>query len=276
MTKLPHSPHHGRLLTLLFALYLSPFVSMHAQLVTSEHSPSPAKLFAYEVISVKPSKPSCNVMSFSSPPGRLIIRCYRLRRLLFDAYSIRLDTKISGMPGWGDSALFDIEAKVDEATTEEMMNLPQKEQLNQRQLMLKELLADRFKLMVHTETRKVPVYNLVIAKGGFRLKQTHESEQPGGNYSWGAGRIRVRGGPIASLVYCLSEGLAGRPVVDKTGLTGDYDIVLDWTPDDQLSTPDAGPTLFTALEEQIGLKLVPSSGPVETFVVDHVERPSAD
>jgi uncharacterized protein (TIGR03435 family) len=75
-------------------------------------------------------------------------------------------------------------------------------------------------------------------------------------------------------VYCLSEGLADRTVVDKTGLTANYDIDLHWTPDDQESTPDAGPTLFTALEEQLGLKLVPSKGPVDKFVIDHVEKPS--
>lgn len=260
----------------MLTVCLTLFASAHAQATTSGRSASPTKLPAYEVISVKRSEPGCNVMSFSSPPGRLTIRCYRLRRLLFDAYSIGLDTTIPGMPDWGDSAFFDIEAKADEATTEAMMNLPEEEQWNQRQLMLKALLADRFKLRVHTETREVPVYNLVAAKKGLKLKPAHEIEKPGGYYSWGAGSIRVRGGPIASLVYCLSEGLAGRTVVDKTGLRGDYDIDLDWTPDDQLSMPDGGPTLFTALEEQLGLKLVPSRGSVETFVIDHVERPSAN
>lgn len=213
-------------------------------------------------------------MSFRSPPGRLTIRCYQLRRLLFTAYSVKLDTTIPGMPKWGDSASFDIEAKADEATTEAMKKLPETEQRNQTQLMLKTLLADRFKLTVHTETREGPVYNLVVAKSGFKLKRTREGEEPGGYYSWSSGRIRVRRGPIASLVYCLSEGLAGRPVVDKTGLTGSYDIDFTWTPDDQQGTDNAGPTLFTALEEQLGLKLVPSKGPVEIFVIDHVEQPS--
>jgi uncharacterized protein (TIGR03435 family) len=75
-------------------------------------------------------------------------------------------------------------------------------------------------------------------------------------------------------VYCLSEGLVDRTVIDKTGLTGNYDIDLKWTPDDQQGTPDAGPTLFTALEEQLSLKLVPSKDPVDTFVVDHAEKPT--
>ena len=275
MTKrLLHPPHHSKLLSLLVAVCLS-FGSMHAQ-STSERSSSPAKAPAYEIIAIKPSKPSCDVMSFRSPPGRLTIRCYQLRRLLFAAYSINLDTAIRGMPKWGESESFDIEAKADEATTEAMKKLPETEQRNQTQLMLKALLADRFKLTVHTETRERPIYNLVVAKSGFKLKPTHEGEEPGGYYSWGGGRIRVRKGPIASLVYCLSEGSADRPVVDKTGLAGSYNIDLTWTPDDQQGTADGGPTLFTALEEQLGLKLVPSKGPVETFAVDHVERPTAN
>lgn len=213
-------------------------------------------------------------MSFNAPPGRLTIRCYQLRRLLFVAYSIRLSSSIPGMPRWGNSAHFDIDAKADDATTEAMGKLSEKELSNQAQRMLRALLADRFQLKVHTETRERPVYSLVIAKSGFKLTPTSPSEKPSGNYSWGNGEIEVRNGPIASLVFCLSEGIAGRNVIDKTGLTGNYDIDLKWTPDDQEGTSDAGPTLFTALEEQLGFKLVPSKGPIDTFVIDHVEKPS--
>jgi len=259
---------------LVLAACLALIPSALGQAVPPAQSSSSANATAYDVISVKPSKWGCDVMSLNSPPGRLTIRCYQLRRLLFIAYSIRLDAAIPGMPRWGDSVPFDIDAKADETTTDAMNKLTQREQGNQTQLMLKAILVDRFKLRVHTETREAPVYNLVIAKSGLKLKPTHEGDQPGGYYSWGSGHIQVRGGPIASLVYCLSEGLADRTVVDKTGLTANYDIDLHWTPDDQESTPDAGPTLFTALEEQLGLKLVPSKGPVDKFVIDHVEKPS--
>jgi uncharacterized protein (TIGR03435 family) len=274
--RLLHLPRRSKLLTLLLAVGFSSSTSMHARATTPGRSPSPAKAPAYEVISVKPSKANCDVMSFLARPGRLTIRCYPLRRLLFAAYSVGLDATIPGLPSWGDSASFDIEAKADELTTEAMKRLSEAEQQNQAQRMLKALLADRFKLIVHVETRERSVYHLIVKKSGFKLKPAHDDEEPGGSYSWGAGRILVRGGPIASLVYCLSEGLTGRPVVDKTGLTGSYDIDLTWTPDDQQGTAGGGPTVFTALEEQLGLKLVPSKAPVETFVVDHVERPSAN
>lgn len=258
----------------LFAACLSLIRPSRAQPTSPAVPNATAQMSAYEIVSVKPSKPGCDVMSFQSPPGRLMIHCYDLQRLLFVAYNIRLEAKIPGMPGWGYSIPFDIDAKADETTTDAMNRFTEGKQRIQTQRMIQEILADRFKLRVHTETRERPVYDLVIAKRGFKLKPTQMGDQPDGNYSWGSGRIQVRGGPIASLVYCLSEGLADRIVIDKTGLTGNYEINLTWTPDDQQGTPDAGPTLFTAIEEQLGLKLIPSKGPVDTFVVDHAEKPT--
>ena len=138
--------------------------------------------------------------------------------------------------------------------------------------MLQQLLADRFQLHVHTETKEGPIYKLVIAKSGFKLKNAPDSERPRGS-SWGRDRIQVLNGPIGSLAFSLSD-ILGRTVMDKTGLAGRYEIDLKWTPDELQGTPDAGPTMFTALQEQLGLKLESAKGPVETFVVDHVERPS--
>ncbi len=190
-----------------------------------------------------------------------------------NAFPIKYSVTIPGMPSWGDSTTFDVEVKADDETALAQRNLSNIEQDNQRQLMLRALLADRFKLRVHTETREEPVYNLVIAKNGFKLKEAPEAEEAGGS-SWGNGRIQVHKGSIDRLAFMLSDDLAGRAVIDKTGLAGKYDIDLKWTPDDQQGTPDAGPTLFTALEEQLGLKLVPAKGPVDVFMIDHVERPS--
>jgi len=212
-------------------------------------------------------------MSISAPPGRFSAHCTTLLGLLFNAYPIKPNSTIPGMPGWGNSLLFDVEAKADDQQAMAAAMLPRKTNEDGAQLMLQALLADRFKLRVHHETREGSIYQLVIAKGGFKLKDAPDSEHSAG-YSWGAGQIQVRKGPIASLVFCLSDGIAGREVVDKTGLTGNYDITLKWTPDEQQGAPDAGPTLFTALEEQLGLKLEPAKGPVDVFVIDHVEKPS--
>jgi len=228
---------------------------------------------AFEVVSVKLSKPGCDNMMVSSPPGRFSAHCTTLLGLLFNAYStVKPDVPIPGLPGWANAERFDVDAKADDETAVAMENLPREEQWKQTQAMLQQALADRFKLRAHNETREGPIYELVAAKGGFKLKEAPESEHSRG-YSWSHDHIEVRTGPVRSLVFALSD-LLSRNVVDTTGLTGNYDIDLKWTPDDQQGTPDAGPTLFTALEEQLGLKLVPAKGPVDTFIVDHVERPT--
>jgi len=228
---------------------------------------------AYEIVSVKPARPGCPGMQTYSPPGRIQDRCVTLWGLLFNAYDLRpSDSHTLGLPGWANAARFDIDAKADDDTTVALQKLPREEQEKQRRLMLQALLADRFKLHVHTETREQQIYALVIAKGGAKLKPWPADQKPSG-ISWGGSRIDVRGSPIERLVFCLSDEL-DRVVVDKTGLTGDYDITLKWTPDNEQDTLDVGPTLFTALKEQLGLKLVATKGPVDTFVVDHVERPA--
>ena len=228
---------------------------------------------SFEVVSVKLSKPGCDNMMVSSPPGRFSAHCTTLLGLLFNAYpTVKPNVDVPGLPGWANSARFDVDAKADDETAAAMQELPREQKWKQTQAMLQAALADRFKLRTHVESREGPIYELVAAKGGCKLKNAPANEHSRG-YSWSLDHIEVRTGPIGSLVFVLSDVLS-RNVVDKTGLTGNYDIDLRWTPDDQQGTPDAGPTLFTALEEQLGLKLVPAKGPVDTFVVDHVERPT--
>jgi uncharacterized protein (TIGR03435 family) len=146
------------------------------------------------------------------------------------------------------------------------------------------LLADRLKLKVHWETREMPVYQLVRAKGGPKLKETtdpaHASTTMGPT-------VRAKAMPMHVLIDILegASDVGGRVVIDKTGLAGLYDFSLKWAPmqtsaapggsDGIASTPAAeGPSLFTAIEEQLGLKLVATRGPVQVLVIDHIEQPS--
>lgn len=238
-------------------------------------SPAPAfKPPAFDVISVKPSQPDCPGMSVSWVPGRFSAHCTTLLGTIYNAFPIKPNTPVPGLPNWANSDLFDIDAKINDESDAALQKLPREEQWNQTKLMVQSLLADRFKLRTHYETKQGPIYSLILAKGGFKLKEAPDSEPPGG-YSWGSGNIKVTNGPIASLVLALSDAL-GRDVDDKTGLTGNYDIKLTWAPDEQQGTANAGPSLFTSIQEQIGLKLVSGKGPVRTFVVDHAERPSAN
>jgi uncharacterized protein (TIGR03435 family) len=228
---------------------------------------------AYEVVSIKPSQAGCGGMSIGGNGSRLSARCITVWGLIYNAYAVQsLQDHPPGLPGWGDSAQFDIEAKTGDDGTAAGRSLSPKEREEVSKQMLQALLADRFKLRVHYESRIRSVDQLVIAKNGPRLKQWPTAETPRG-ISWGRNQIRVQGAGMDRLVFCLSDVL-GRTVIDKTGLTGNFDINLKWTPDDQQGNPNAGPTLVTALEEQLGLKLDGARGPVNTLVVDSVEKPS--
>jgi uncharacterized protein (TIGR03435 family) len=176
---------------------------------------------------------------------------------------------IHGDPLAGDSDLFDLDAKIDPA---DLPSTP----LSSRQLadMLQPVLANRFQLRVHHETRILPVYEIVLAKGGLKMKN---SASPGTCHhtSVGAG-LRVERDCTMNDIKNILEDPSGRYVIDKTGLTGRYDFELHWTPDDTPadSALAGGPSIFTALQEQLGLKLESARAPVDVLVIDSAEQPS--
>jgi uncharacterized protein (TIGR03435 family) len=239
--------------------------------------PAPAAnlSLAFEVASIRPSRPS-EYMSIRPRADGISITGLSLRGLVFNAYNvpgmsmISKDNQVLGLPVWARSDLFDVEAKIGDDCLAALQKLPLKEQFRQRQFMLQALLADRFKLRIHRETKEMPIYVLIVAKGGPKLK-----ESQAGAYKWMSsdGRFNITAGRIDDLALGLS-GEVDRIVTNKTGLTGKYDMALEWTPDEQQGTADAGPSLFTALQEQLGLKLESQKGPVDTIVIDHVETPS--
>jgi uncharacterized protein (TIGR03435 family) len=229
----------------------------------------------FEVVTVKPAKPDCNFTTSGGTQGRYVGRCVTAWMLICNAYEVRSYwDDPPGLPAWADKDRFDVEAKTDDDTAAAMQKLPVQEQEHLTMKMLQSLLTDRFQLRVHYESKEEPIYDLVLAKGGLKLKPLPPDQKPG----WGRsvhGELTLHGRSIAEFANFLSKTqLTGRTVIDETGLTGNYDIDLKWTPDNRQGTPDAGPTLFTALEEQLGLKLVPAKGPVDTLVVDQIEKPS--
>jgi uncharacterized protein (TIGR03435 family) len=257
---------------------------------------SDVKVPVFDVVSVKPNKSASGMIRVMGRPDGYFANNVSLKMLIQGAYGIREDL-ISGAPSWADSARFDIDAKVAGSDVEALKKLTPE----QRRLMLQPLLADRFKLKVHTETKELPVYELVLAKGGSKLKEATPGDTyangikgpdgvgRGGMMRVGRGQLTAQAVPISNLANMLSTQLH-RSVLDKTGLTGKYDLELNWTPDPGAepmfkgpdlgqhssdNAPDSsGPTIFTALQEQLGLKLQSARGPVETIVIDHVEMPS--
>ena len=204
--------------------------------------------------------------------GCYIDSCHFVDRplLAFIMVAYNLSQKpIHGDPLAGDSDLFDLDAKIDPA------DLPTSP-LSSHQLaeMLQPVLADRFQLRVHHETRVLPVYDIVLAKGGLKMKK---SASPGNCYHTSAGSgLRVERDCTLNDIKNILEDPSGRYVIDKTGLSGRYDFELHWTPDDTPadSALVGGPSIFTAAQEQLGLKLESASAPVDVLVIDSAKYPS--
>ena len=247
---------------------------------------------SYEVVSVKPNKLGSNNVRISSSSGRYMATNVSVKMLLQSAYDLKMQDQISGSLGPLADARFDIEAKMDEETVEAQKKLAAKDAADQRQRMMQTLLADRFQLKLHHETKELPMYALVVAKGGSKLKQADPNDtyangikgpdgiSHGGMMMTGRGTLTAQAVEMESLARQIGQML-GRIVQDKTGLTGKFDMQLKWTPDDMRSAAsadngaaDTGPTIYTALQEQMGLKLESTKGSVDTIVIDHVEIPS--
>jgi uncharacterized protein (TIGR03435 family) len=234
----------------------------------------PPRTPAYDVVSIRPHKDNGNYSHWWTPTFDGYM-AYNLEpaQLIREAHGVQFSDQLVGLPVWAYEETFDLEAKIDEDDLAAYQKLSEREQREQAALMLRPLLAERFRLKVHHETKILPVYVLVVAKGGFKLKQSQEPEALYGMVT-NRGRIYIRGGSIGARFIVGLSNFTGRMVIDKTGLTGWYDIDLKWTPDEDLVAGASGPTLFTALKEQLGLKLVPDKAPVDVLVVDHIERPT--
>jgi len=281
----------------------------------SQDSAAGAPKFEFDVASIKPSKPDA-VGGFMTIPGpgnvsdSFTARNFTLMTLIRAAYGIPLgaeDSPITGGPSWLNSEKYDVEAKIDSAVLEELKKLSPEQRTLVQQQMLQALLAERFNLTVRRETKELPIYTLVIAKNGPKLQESKPDDGapvgtrgPGGRRGRGLGMMGL-GGPviaqsvaIPNLVRLLSMVL-GRPVLDKTGLTGKYDFTLKWTPDESQGGANAGApgglpngqpaipaedpsgaSLFTAIQEQLGLKLESGKGPVEIIMIERAERPSGN
>jgi uncharacterized protein (TIGR03435 family) len=216
---------------------------------------------SFEVATIKPAVP--DAFGSSGEDGRQgVLRVYNvtLKRCIRYAYTMAED-QIVGGPKWIDDLRYDIVAKADHPAGEpELLT------------MLQPLLADRFKLEFHHESRTLQGYALTVAKGGIKANESDPDRHSGGN--GGRGFIDAAASSVSALTIRLST-LLGRPVVDMTGETRKFDWHLRWAPDDaQADTDSDKPSLFTALQEQLGLKLESRKVPVDVLVVDRAELPS--
>jgi uncharacterized protein (TIGR03435 family) len=221
---------------------------------------------AFLVATIKPSDPATVGSGFPTEGHR--ITCYNetVDDLLMVAYGIHPKQIVNG-PEWLGKDRFDVNG------TPDVSGEPS---LAQMQGMYRKLLADRFHLVMHRETRAIPIYALTIAKGGPKLKIADPGETLNQGNRGGGGMRILKFTAMPMSTFALNMNFyEDRPVVDHTGLQGRYDFTLKWTFDDsQASDQDSAPSLFTAIREQIGLKMDAVKGPVEVVVIDHVDRPT--
>jgi uncharacterized protein (TIGR03435 family) len=282
------------------------FALAHATLVRTQpqtqSTATAAPALEYDVASFKPNKSGPGRATMTNEDDGLTATNFTVKDLIAWAYGYRsgaLDGRIFGAPGWLNAESYNVQAKMESSVSETLKNLSPSDRTLARQQMLQKLLADRCKLVTHRETRELPVFLLVTTKDGAKLQESKPDAAdansapaasgrggPGMGLKGPGGPLTARQIPIADLVDALSL-LLNRPVVDKTGLTGKYDFTLQWTPDETQDPsffprgagqpPDPSwPSLTTAIQEQLGLKLESGKGPVEVIVIDHVERPSGN
>lgn len=297
--KMAHKLHFNRKLLLFTAGCIVVSFPVLGQSVAAQSAggaqiaESAAKAPAFEVVSVKPNK-SGNGFELAFTPNGFTTTNMPLQPVIVNAYNLR-DQKliadgqlIPGGPGWINSDRYDIRAKMSDSEIRELNQLGVDQQLAQKRLMLQSMLADRFKLKVHRVTRQAPCYALVIGKNGSRLKEAKliDPALPDGKMHAQPGAVMAQGVSLAQLVFVLT-GPLNCPLVDKTGLAGKYDFTFHYSPDEisspMVERPEAQqesasgvsePSLFTAVREQLGLRLIPTTVPVDGIVIDHVERPS--
>jgi len=260
-----------------FLLAFAMSIAMPSALGQSKLSPSAAstaaKRPAYDVVSIKPNKSGSGSLNVNENIDTYNAKNITVKGILEEAYGIRRDL-ISGVPGPIESAHFDVMAKIVEPDAAAIRKLTGK----QRGAMLLPILAERFQLKAHTETRILPVFELVVVSSGPKFKRSADQKSNDiGTSIQGTERgteLTAHGITMASLASSL-EGQVHRPVIDRTGLAGHYDVAMKWASDTAPSSEaNPGPSIYTALQEQLGLRLKATKGPVETLVVDHVEMPS--
>lgn len=221
----------------------------------------------FEIAAIHPSHlDSMNTQIRPEPGGHLVVVNATLRTLIRNAYNVA-PYQIVGEPRWSEVDHFDINAK--NASGQDITQ-------DSLRPLLESLLADRFHLQAHWETREQPILALVVDKDGPKFKPTATPTEHGMNTSRVPGRASARGSDVPITDLALEIGFRlQRSVADQTNLSGNYDFFLHWNPDTDTPAGDSTePSLATALHEQLGLKLVPTRGPVQVLIIDKAEKPT--
>ena len=235
---------------------------------------------SFEVVTIKPSKPDDQRKAFVVNGNQFHIINQPLTQIISFAYDVQAK-QVIGLPDWAESDKFDIDGKPDGE------GAPSGKQWK---IMIQKMLVDRFKFTFHKDKKELSVYVLSVSKTG--QKMTKNDSDPNGLpslfFRGRLGDLGVRNARMSDFTGLMQSAVLDRPVLDQTGLTGRFDFTLNWTPDDSqfagmgarvpppTEAADAPPNLYTAIQEQIGLKLDATRAPADVMVIDHVEKPSAN
>jgi uncharacterized protein (TIGR03435 family) len=234
---------------------------------------------SFEVATIKPSKPDDQRKAFIVRGNEFHIINQPLTQMISFAFDVQAK-QVIGLPDWAESDKFDIDGKPDGE------GAPNGKQWK---IMIQKLLADRFGLKFHKDKKELSVYVLSVSKTGEKMTKNDSSPNGlPGLFFQGLGKLNVRNALMSDFTGLMQSAVLDRPVVDQTGLTGRFDFSLNWTPDDSqfggmgakvpppTDTVDAPPNLYTAIQEQIGLKLEATRAPADVMVIDNVQKPSSN
>lgn len=286
---------------LIFGVINAPLLrAQAAQDASARDAANSGPLPSFEVASIKEdhSGTGSRGFQFGNPPSNLRTINVPAGMMVEFAYNLK-DFQLSGAPAWAQSQGYVIDAKVPDDLVAKMQKMSRREVGDEMRLMMRSLLADRFKLVITHETKDLPIYALVVAKGGPKLTPTKWVDPPpsapkpttppqnGPHLLLGRGTISAVDQPISGLANLLAliGDLGGRLVVDRTGIQGNYDFEMHFSSANQIPKGAPGsdaapvddnsePSIFTALEEQTGLRLESTKGPVEVYTIQHIEQPS--
>ncbi|MGI4757041.1 MAG: TIGR03435 family protein [Janthinobacterium lividum] len=235
----------------------------------------------YDVISIKPNASGSGSMRISSRETTFQATNTSLKMMLLNAYGVR-DALITGLPKWAESDRWDINAKIVDLPKKDAEDKLTREQSTEAyRSKVRSILTDRFKLKVHKEVKTLPTYDLTILPGPLLFQKSTPGEEDHSGTNVHNRSLTATAIALKDFARFLSDQ-TDRTVIDKTGLEGLYDLTLKWSADElaeatkETGTADRPPDIFSALQEQLGLKLVPGKGPSEVLVVDSIEQPMLD
>jgi uncharacterized protein (TIGR03435 family) len=234
----------------------------------------PGVPLAYDVVTVKENKSQSYMTMLQDDQGDILkVTNANLMTMVEDAFHLH-EYLIEGMPAWGKSQHWDVQGKILDATQEKIKALT----MEQRRAMFLVVLQQRFGLKTHWVTRDKPEYELVVAKGGSKLKESTETQTSSGLNWTDLNATHITTDDLAGSLAFIQQ----RPVLNRTGLTGRYDVKLKWSVEGQslngapAQEEETAPSMFTAVKETLGLELKPTHGAVQVLVVDAAEEPGAN